>query len=128
MNTSADNNNSKYYSKDAGVLSIMYHRFNENKYPSTNIRMNIFDEQMQMIKNLGYDFYDPKLFEKEFDEVKEKKKILVSIDDGFKSFYEEAWPYLRKNNIPFILFVSTQPVGKNGFMTWNQILQIEKSE
>ena len=74
MNTSADNNNSKYYSKDEGVLSIMYHRFNENKYPSTNIKMNIFDKQMQMIKNLGYDFYDAKLFEKEFDEVKDKKK------------------------------------------------------
>ena len=117
MNTSADNNNSKYYSKDEGVLSIMYHRFNENKYPSTNIRMNIFDEQMQMIKDLGYNFYNPKIFEKEFDKVKDKK-ILVTIDDGFKSFYDEAWPYLRKNNIPFILFVSTQPVGKNGFMTW----------
>ena len=128
MNTSADNNNSKYYSKDEGVLSIMYHRFNENEYPSTNIRMKVFDEQMQMIRDLGYDFYDPKLFEKEFDEVKDKKKILVSIDDGFKSFYDEAWPYLRKNNIPFILFVSTQPVGKNGFMTWDQILEIEKSE
>ena len=127
MNTSADNNNSKYYSKDEGVLSIMYHRFNENKYPSTNIRMNIFDEQMQMIKDLGYDFYDPKSFEKEFDEVKDKK-ILVTIDDGFKSFYDEAWPYLRKNNIPFILFVSTKPVGKNGFMTWSQILEIEKSK
>ena len=74
MNTNADNNNSKYYSKDEGVLSIMYHRFNENKYPSTNIRMNIFDEQMQMIRDLGYDFYDPKLFEKEFDKVKDKKK------------------------------------------------------
>ena len=128
MNTSADNNNSKYYSKDAGVLSIMYHRFNENKYPSTNIKMNIFDEQMQMIKNLGYDFYDAKLFEKEFDQVKDEKKILVSIDDGFKSFYEEAWPYLKKNNIPFILFISTQPVGKNGYMSWDQIREIEKSK
>ena len=128
VNTSADNNNSKYYSKDAGVLSIMYHRFNENKYPSTNIKMNIFDEQMQMIKNLGYDFYDAKLFEKEFDQVKDEKKILVSIDDGFKSFYEEAWPYLKKNNIPFILFISTQPVGKNGYMSWDQIREIEKSK
>ena len=128
MNTSADNNNSKYYSKDAGVLSIMYHRFNENKYPSTNIKMNIFDKQMQMIKNLGYDFYDAKLFEEEFDEVKDEKKILVSIDDGFKSFYEEAWPYLRRNNIPFILFISTQPVGKNGYMSWDQIREIEKSK
>ena len=127
MNTSADNNNSKYYSKDKGVLSIMYHRFNENKYPSTNIRMNIFDKQMQMIKNSGYEFYDAKLFEKEFDEIKNKKKILISIDDGFKSFYDEAWPYLKKNNIPFIIFISTQPVGKKGYMSWSQILEIEKS-
>jgi len=52
---------------------------------------------------------------------------LVSIDDGFNSFYNEAWPYLKKNNIPFILFVSTEPVGKNGYMTWEQIIEIEKS-
>ncbi len=106
----------------------MYHRFNENKYPSTNIRMNIFDEQMQMIKDLDYEFYNPKIFEKEFDNKKNKKKILITIDDGFQSFYQEAWPYLKKNNIPFILFVSTEPVGRNGYMTWDQILEIENSE
>jgi hypothetical protein len=26
---------------------LMYHRFNENKYPSTNIQMDIFKEQMK---------------------------------------------------------------------------------
>ncbi len=106
----------------------MYHRFNENKYPSTNIRMHIFDEQMQMIRKLGYEFYNPKNFEKEFGNVKDNKKILITIDDGFKSFYEQAWPYLKKNNIPFILFVSTEPVGKNGYMTWDQIIEIENSD
>ena len=38
----------------------MYHRFNENKYPSTNVRMEIFKEQMRIIEDLGYEFYDPK--------------------------------------------------------------------
>jgi len=127
-NSNSEENNSKSFSNDSGVLSLMYHRFNENKYPSTNIRMEIFNEQMKMIKDLGYEFYHPKLFEKEFDKKKNQKKILVTIDDGFKSFYEEAWPYLKSNNIPFILFVSTEPVGKNGYMTWDQILEIENSE
>ena len=40
----------------------MYHRFNENKYPSTNIRMDMFDEQMKIIKNQGHEFYDNKNF------------------------------------------------------------------
>ena len=90
--------------------------------------MNIFDEQMKTIKNLEYEFYDPNLFVKEFDKVKEKKKILITIDDGFQSFYKEAWPYLKKNNIPFILFISTEPVGKNGYMSWEQILEVENSK
>ena len=106
----------------------MYHRFNENKYPSTNIKMEIFDKQMKIIKNQGYDFYDPEIFLNEFDEPKNKKKILITIDDGFKSFYNEAWPYLKKNKIPFILFVSTEPVGKNGYMTWEEIKEIDDSK
>jgi len=105
----------------------MYHRFNENKYPSTNIKMDVFDKQMQIIKNLEYEFYEPKIFEKEFNKKKSEKKILITIDDGFQSFYKEAWPYLKKNNIPFILFISTEPVGRNGYMTWDQIIEIENS-
>ncbi len=57
-----------------------------------------------------------------------KKKILITIDDGFKSFYKEAWPYLKSNKIPFILFVSTEPVGKNGYMTWDEIKEIDDSD
>ena len=41
--------NIKKYSNDEGILSIMYHRFNENKYPSTNIRMEILMKQVEMI-------------------------------------------------------------------------------
>ena len=105
----------------------MYHRFNENKYPSTNTRMDIFDKQISLIKDLDYEFYDPKIFLDEFKNPKNKKKILITIDDGFKSFYNEAWPYLRKNKIPFILFVSTEPVGNNGYMTWDEIKEIDNS-
>ena len=90
--------------------------------------MNVFKEHMEIIKKNGYDFYNPKFFIEEFDKPKNEKKILITIDDGFKSFYTEAWPYLKENNIPFILFVSTEPVGKNGYMNWNEIKEIEQSE
>ena len=104
----------------------MYHRFDETKYPSTNIQMSVFKDQIKIIKELGYNFYNPNELEKNFKIEKKKKKILITIDDAFSSFYEVAWPYLKKEKIPFILFVSTEPVGKNGFMTWEQINEIEK--
>ena len=106
----------------------MYHRFNENKYPSTNIQMDIFEKQMEIIKEQGYEFYDPKNFVKEFKKIKENKKILITIDDAFKSFYTEAWPFLKEKKIPFILFVSTEPIGKYGYMNWDEIKEIDNSE
>ena len=122
--TSFAENNIKYYSKDHGVVSIMYHRFNENKYPSTNIKIDVFKKQLELIKKNGIEFYDPAKFDSEFEDPKKNKKILITIDDAFSSFYENAWPILKKNKIPFILFVSTEPVGKSGYMNWEQIREI----
>ncbi len=106
----------------------MYHRFNENEYPSTNIQMDIFEEQIEIIRNNNLDFVNPSEFLRNFHEPKKEKKILITIDDGFSSFYENAWPYFKKNKIPFILFISTEPVGSKGYMTWEQIRDIEKED
>tara|TARA_B100000900_G_scaffold281430_1_gene240756 strand:- start:26 stop:1081 length:1056 start_codon:yes stop_codon:yes gene_type:complete len=127
FNSTAQANNVKYFSDDEGVLSIMYHRFNEFKYPSTNISMNIFKKHVELILEANLSFYHPKEFENNFNIPKKEKKILLTIDDGFESFYENAWPYLKKNKIPFILFVSTEPVGNKGYMNWDQIKEVERS-
>ena len=111
-----------------GTLVLMYHRFNENKYPSTNIQMNIFEQQIKIIKDNKYNFYDPKEFSSNFKIPKKEKKILITIDDGFSSFYENAWPFLKENKIPFILFISTEAVGNFGYMTWDEIQEIEKEK
>ena len=52
FNCKAEENNIKYYSDDMGILSLMYHRFDEDKYPSTNIQMSIFKEHIKIIKKL----------------------------------------------------------------------------
>ena len=90
--------------------------------------MDIFKNHIQIIKEKNYQFENPDNFQKNFDSPKNEKKILITIDDAFSSFYEKAWPFLKKNKIPFILFVSTEPVGKNGYMTWNQIKEVEKEK
>ena len=106
----------------------MYHRFNESKYPSTNIQMEVFKNQIEIIKKSNYSFNNPDNFKKEFDIPKLNKEVLITIDDAFQSFYFEAWPYLKENKIPFILFVSTEPVGRRGYMTWDQIREVESEE
>ena len=125
-NSKAEEQNIKSYSDDKGILALMYHRFDEDKYPSTNIQMDVFIKQINIIKNSKYNFYNPKDLEKNFSITKPEKKILITIDDAFSSFYKIAWPYLKEEKIPFILFISTEAVGRNGYMTWNQIKELEK--
>ena len=106
----------------------MYHRFEENKYPSTNIKMKDFIEHLRILKENKIRFINPKNFEDELKNNKTQRKVLLTIDDGFLSFYQNAWPILKKRKIPFILFVSTREVGAFNYMTWDQIREIEKED
>ena len=116
----------QYQHNEQGILSLMYHRFDENKYPSTNIKMDVFRKQIEIIKRNNFEFFDPKNFSEEFNKVKTDKKILITIDDAFLSFYENAWPFLKENQIPFILFTSTDFIGKKGYMNIDQLREVEK--
>ena len=90
--------------------------------------MEIFIKHIELIEKQKISFINPNDFKLNFRKPKEKKKILLTIDDGFSSFYQNAWPYLKGKRIPFILFVSTEAVGNYGYMSWNQIKEIEKEE
>ena len=117
-----------YNFDDFGIISIMYHRFDEKKYPSTNIEIEIFKKQLEIIEEMKIKFVHPKDFLKELSQNKKQRKILLTIDDGLLSFYKNAWPILKEKKIPFILFVNTREVGAYNYMNWSQILEISRSE
>ena len=113
--------------EDYGLISIMYHRFNESKYPSTNIELSIFKEQLKIIEREKIQFVHPNNFKENLYENKKERKILLTIDDGLLSFYKNAWPILKEKKIPFILFVNTKNVGSFNYMNWEQILELNNS-
>ena len=106
----------------------MYHRFEENKYPSTNIRIEDFKKQLEMIIKENIIFINPKDFKKNLISNKDKRKVLLTIDDGFLSFYDNAWPILKEKKIPFILFVNTREIGSFNYMNWDQIKELYKED
>ena len=111
--------------KDNGVSVFMYHRIGENKYPSTNVTLEQFNQHINHIVTNNYniislsDVVDIIKDEGEF----KKNTISFSIDDAYESFYYNAWPEFKKNNIPVTLFISSEIINNkaNGYMTWDQI-------
>ena len=116
---------------EKGIIALMYHRFEENKYPSTNIRINDFIKHIELMKNSNIKFIDEKTLKEIIVKKKNysEKKILLTIDDAFLSFYKNAWPILQKEKIPFILFVNTREINNRhpNYMSWDQIREIQKS-
>ena len=110
--------------EDYGLISIMYHRFGESKYPSTNIQLDVFKKQLEIIQNEKIKFIHPSEIEKYISESKNERKLLLTIDDGLLSFYENAWPILKAKKIPFILFVNTRELGSYNYMDWAQIKEL----
>ena len=75
LNSNSYGENNRYFEFDKGIIALMYHRFDEHKYPSTNIQMDIFKEQINIIENLKINFLHPKNFNEEISKPNEEKKI-----------------------------------------------------
>jgi len=106
----------------------MYHRFDENKYPSTNIKSDVFLNHLKEIDKSKSEIISFKKFKEIIKGNINKNYVMLTIDDAFESFYLNAWPVLKEKKIPFILFVSTREIGKYGYMNWEQIIEISSNE
>ncbi len=115
--------------EDSAVI-LMYHRFGEDKYPSTNITLEQFDAHLEELKKDKYNIVPLETIVKAFrTNVKlPPRTIAITIDDAYLSILENAWPRLRKAGFPFTLFVSTEPVNRNipGYLNWRQIQEMAR--
>ncbi len=112
---------------DSAVI-LMYHRFDDSTYPSTNIRLDQFEAHLEHLKAGGYSVLPvPHIIAAlRAGNPLPDRTIGITIDDAYVSIYEEAWPRLKEAGIPFTLFVATGAVdaGTAGIMTWDQIREL----
>ncbi|MDP0492099.1 MAG: polysaccharide deacetylase family protein [Verrucomicrobiota bacterium JB023] len=105
--------------QDDGVrVSILgYHEFSKD-LPDTamRIRTEKFRKQMEAIKNLGYPVISMADFIawKKGDGELPKRCFLITIDDGWRSVYTEAYPILKELEFPFTVFLYKQYVIPGG--------------
>ncbi|HOT31387.1 MAG TPA: polysaccharide deacetylase family protein [Petrotogaceae bacterium] len=106
------------------VSVLLYHRFNDSRYPSTSVDSAELENQILFLKSRGVSF----LSENDFISLLEGKKkygnsVLISIDDGFRSILT-AYPVLKKYSIPFIVYINTGYVGIGEYLNWNEISEL----
>lgn len=84
-------------------------------FPNLHLKLNEFEVIIDYWLNLGFTFIS-------FDELNEiilngakpeKSWIHLTFDDGYKNNMTVIYPYLKKRNIPFTIFVSTKHIIEN---------------
>lgn len=112
------------------AVVIVYHRFGENDYPSTNVTMEQFRAHVNELKTGGYTVMSlPKIVAAlRNGTALPERTVGLSVDDAYASVYTEAWPILKEAGFPLTVFVATDPVdrGLSRYMNWDQLRALAK--
>jgi len=107
------------------AVAVMYHRFGENRYPSTNIRLDQFERHLEILEKEDYNVVPLKDI---VDAIKSRapippKTVALTVDDAYASAFTEAWPRVKAHGWTMTVFVSTEAVDakRPGYMSWEQI-------
>jgi len=112
-----------YYSGIAVIF--MLHRvapFEKNKLlPNENMKISpqFLEKFIIELKNKGYDFISlDELFEILQSGKKVKKKIIFTLDDGYKDNFAIAYPIFKKYKVPFTVYITTCFPEKSAILWW----------
>ena len=115
---------------DSAVV-VMYHRFGDSAYPSTNTTLEQFEAHLTELHRAKYHVMPVSEILTAIRQDRElpDRAIGITIDDAFLSVYANAWPRLREAGFPFTLFVATDAIdaGYSDYMNWDQIRELRDS-
>jgi peptidoglycan/xylan/chitin deacetylase (PgdA/CDA1 family) len=107
------------------AVAVMYHRFGEDSYPSTNTTLAQLDAHILHIKAGGFKVLPLRQIVETLrsGEPLPDKTIAITIDDAYASVMKYGLPRLKEAGFTATLFVSTQPLDAKlpGYMTWDDI-------
>jgi peptidoglycan/xylan/chitin deacetylase (PgdA/CDA1 family) len=117
--------------EENGAIVLMYHRFGEIDYPSTNVLLAQVDAHIKILKEGNFTILPlPDIISAfENGDTLPDRTIAITIDDAFQSIYDVAWPKFREAGFPFTVFVATGLVdrGHGNYMSWDQLRELQKA-
>jgi peptidoglycan/xylan/chitin deacetylase (PgdA/CDA1 family) len=107
---------------------LCYHRFGSARSKLT-VTPAAFEAQMEYLARNGYRVL-PLADLSAFLQGREplpQKTVIITIDDGYRSNYDIAFPILRKYGFPATVFLYSDFVGASDAMTWAQMKEMVAS-
>jgi len=108
---------------------MMYHHIRDYNDPTDQIGTNLsvapakFASQLDLIQQDGYQTIT---FNDILTKPLPKKPIILSFDDGYQNFYDNAWPELKKHNMTAVVYIIVND-NSGMYMTPTEIKELSAS-
>jgi len=110
------------------AVVLVYQRFGEDNNPSNSVKLAEFEAHIAELTNGKFNVVPlPEILAAiEAGKKLRNRTVAITIDDSFRSVYDEAWPRLKKAGLPFTIFLPTDPsdLGRPAYMTWDEIREL----
>lgn len=110
---------------------LCYHIVEAPSAPRMQIGRDTFIQHLRYIEMTGYNVIPLEhLYEYVIGKRKSipKNSIVITIDDGWRSTYTEAFPELQARKFPFTVFIYPNIIGKTAnALTWDQIREMSEA-
>lgn len=117
-----------YYS-GSNVVVYMYHSVREEPVNSDaadlSVRPSEFEKQLAFFKSKRMQSLTASDLKRDLS--KHRKYVVLTFDDGYEDNYTEVFPLLKKYDMKATIFVITSRIGKEGYLTAEQIREMAQS-
>ncbi len=123
----------KANAEESNITVLMYHRIGDDRYPSTSISQELFEKHIEYLVEENIKVLPitelSKYLKNEISLT--NKTVFITIDDAYRSFFQNGFPILKKNKLPFGIFVSSKYVSNaenSEFMSWSMLKEVSNSD
>ncbi len=111
------------------AIVLGYHQFDRrgNKYSTSS---SVFSQHLDLIAKRGWEVISLERLVNFLEGGPDipMKSVVLTVDDGYRSVYQSAWPILRRRELPWTFFIYTDFISVGGgACTWAQLSEIAKS-
>ncbi|MDC6139832.1 polysaccharide deacetylase family protein [[Ruminococcus] gnavus] len=116
----------KYMHKKNDTFIFMFHEVTNGEaaiYEDISITKENFSLLLNEIAKKNF------LFDSIEDIFKEKdRRVIITFDDIFQNAYENAIPILNERNIPYTVFITSEYVDKEGYITSSEVEKLKQNK
>ena len=110
-------------------IVLMYHYITDehvDTLASCQHKQEVFESTLVRLKNEGYSFVSIDEMLELCDTKSTKKFAVITFDDIMDNVYSNAYPILKRMQLPFTLFVASGLIDKNDYVTSEHLMEMAK--